>query len=55
MIRGLGTKKIGAELFEEARNVVLEKNKMVKVNNQEVLRHIGEKRKLLNNILGRRS
>ena len=51
----LGTKKIGAKVFGELINVVLEENgedKIVReVNNEQVFERIGEKRTLLNNIL----
>ena len=57
-LRDLDTKKIGVEVFRELSNLVLEENgedKIVRESNYEqVLRHIGEKRTLLNNILRRK-
>ena len=51
-LRDLDTKKIGAEVFGELRNMVLEENGEDKmVTNEQVLDRIGEKRTLLNNIL----
>ena len=54
-LRDLGTTKIGAVIFGELRNVVLEVNGEVKwldkVTNKDVLERIGEKRMFLNNIL----
>jgi hypothetical protein len=45
----LDTKKIGVEVSGELQNVELEEIKWSeKVTNEEVLEHIGEKRKLLN-------
>ena len=51
-LRDLDTKKIGAEIFGELRNAVLEENGK---QSEEVPKHIGEKRKLLNNILRRKA
>ena len=51
------TKKIGAEVFEELRNVVQEENgedKMAIEITNGVHKRIGEKRTLLNNILCRK-
>ena len=52
------TKKIGAEVFGDLSNVVLEENakdKIVRVlTNEQVLERIGEKGTLLNNILRRK-
>ena len=50
-------KKIGEEVFGELLNVVLEENgedKMVRENNEQIIERIGEKRKLLNNVLRRK-
>ena len=56
--RDLDTKIIGAEVFGELRNVVLEENgedKMVKeISNEKFLESIGEKRTLLNSIMRRK-
>ena len=53
--RDLETKKIGAKVFRELQNVLLEENggdKMAgKVTNEEVLECAEERRTLLNNIL----
>ena len=48
---------IGAEVFGEFRNMMLEENedKMIKLTDREVLAYIEEKRTLLNNILRRKS
>ena len=57
--RDLKTKIIGAEVFVELRDVVLEENgedKIVrKLTNGEFLKSIGEKRTFLNNILRRKT
>ena len=54
-----GSNKIGAELFGELRNVVLEENgedKMIrKLTNEKVLERIGEKSTILYNILHRKA
>ena len=54
-LRDLDTKKIGAELFRELQNLVLEENEEIKwpekVTNEEVLQRISEKKTLLNNTL----
>jgi hypothetical protein len=54
-LKDLDNKKIGAEVFGELLNVVLEENGedkwSEKVTNEQVLKCIGEKRTLLNNIL----
>ena len=59
MLKDLDAKKIGAEVFGELRNVLLEKNWEIKwsekVTNKQVLDRIGEKRTLLNNILRRKA
>jgi hypothetical protein len=52
-LRDLDTKKIGAEEFGEFWNVVLEENGEEKETNEQFLDRIGEKRTLLNIILGR--
>jgi hypothetical protein len=54
----LRLKKIGEEVFGELLNVVLEENgedKMVRENNEQIIERIGEKRKLLNNVLCRKA
>jgi hypothetical protein len=55
----LDAKKIGAEVFRELRNVMLDENEednMVRqVTNEEVPGHTREKRTLLNNILRRKA
>ena len=55
----LNTKKIGAEVFGELWNVALEENeenKMIREKtNEQVLEHLGVKRRLLNNILQKKN
>ena len=54
--RDLDTKKIGAELFGELWNLVLEKIKYSeKVTNEQILCRLGENRTILNNILRRKT
>ena len=50
-LRDLGTKKIGAEVFEELEENVKWSEK---VTNEQVLDLIGEKRTLINNIQSRK-
>ena len=56
-LRDLDTKKIGAEVFGELENMVLERMEKIKwsekVTNEQVLERIREKRTFLNNILRR--